>query len=189
MIEIQGLHKSFGKNHVLKSVDMSFSQSGITAILGPNGSGKTTMIKCILGMVIPDKGTIRFDGESISGKWSYRKQLDYLPQIARFPENLVVSELFHMVQDLRGGKANYDELITVFELAPFLDKRLGTLSGGTKQKVNLVLTFMYDSPVIILDEPTGWPGSCGPDQAERPDRPGEAKREDHTDHDTHHVLR
>jgi Cu-processing system ATP-binding protein len=59
-----------------------------------------------------------------------------------------------MVQDLRSGQVNSKELIELFELQPFLDKRLGNLSGGTRQKVNLVLTFMYDSPVIILDEPT-----------------------------------
>jgi Cu-processing system ATP-binding protein len=154
MIEIKDLHKSFGKNHVLKGVEMAFDEPGITAILGPNGSGKTTLMKCILGMVIPDSGTIIFDGKNIKGKWDYRNKLNYLPQIARFPENLIVNELLLMVQDLRSGQVNSKELIELFELQPFLDKRLGNLSGGTRQKVNLVLTFMYDSPVIILDEPT-----------------------------------
>ena len=59
-----------------------------------------------------------------------------------------------MVKDLRGETANDDALIELFNLDPFLNKKLGNLSGGTKQKVNIVLTFMFDSPIIILDEPT-----------------------------------
>ena len=154
MVQIQHLHKSFGKNHVLKGVDLTFDQPGISAILGPNGSGKTTIIKAILGMVMPDKGSIKVQGEDIKGKWLYRNQISYHPQIARFPENLTMSELLRMVKDLNTGEANDDALISLFDLQPFLDKRLGNLSGGTRQKVNLVLTFMYDCPIIILDEPT-----------------------------------
>jgi Cu-processing system ATP-binding protein len=93
-------------------------------------------------------------GENIKGKWAYRDQIDYLPQIARFPENLKVSELLRMVKDLRSRDANDKKLIEFFELEPFLDQRLGNLSGGTRQKVNIVQAFMYDSPLMILDEPT-----------------------------------
>nr|AWJ66133.1 ABC transporter, ATP-binding protein [uncultured bacterium] len=154
MIKIKNLHKSFGNNSVLKGIDVTFDRPGITAVLGPNGSGKTTLIKSVLGMVIPDQGTIEFEGQSIKGQWAYRNKIDYLPQIARFPENLTVSELLKMVKDLRAAAANDDELIAFFELEPFLKKRLGNLSGGTRQKVNIVQAFMYDSPIIMLDEPT-----------------------------------
>ncbi|MCF8243666.1 MAG: ABC transporter ATP-binding protein [Saprospiraceae bacterium] len=154
MISIQQLHKSFGTNKVLRGIDLEFDQPGITAVLGPNGSGKTTIIKSILGMVLPDSGTISVQGENISGKWRYRNQIAYLPQIARFPENLTVAELIRMVKDLNTSTAQDEAIISLFELRPFLDKRLGNLSGGTRQKVNLVLTFMYDCPIIFLDEPT-----------------------------------
>ncbi len=154
MISIHHLQKSFGKNHVLKGVDLTFDQPGIVAVLGPNGSGKTTIIKSILGMVLPDEGIIKVQGEDIKGKWLYRNQIAYLPQIARFPENLTVAELLRMVKDLNTGKTHDEELIKLFDLQSFLDKRLGNLSGGTRQKVNLVLTFMYDCPIIIMDEPT-----------------------------------
>ena len=155
MIKIQNLHKSFGQNKVLTGVDITFDRPGIiTAVLGPNGSGKTTLIKSILGMVLPDKGNIEINGKAIKGEYAYRNQIDYLPQIARFPENLKVSELLSMIKDLRGDAANDEELIAFFKLEPFLDKRLGNLSGGTRQKVNIVQAFMYDSPIIILDEPT-----------------------------------
>jgi len=154
MITIRNIEKSFGKNRVLKGIDLNLDHPGITAILGPNGSGKTTLIKSILGMVNPDSGDIYFDGHSIKNKWAYRDRIDYLPQIARFPENLKVKELIAMILDLRGRPARDKELLRHFSLEPFLDHRVGKLSGGTRQKVNLVLGFMFDNPVIILDEPT-----------------------------------
>lgn len=155
MIQIKALRKSFGKNEVLKGVDLTFDQPGITAVLGPNGSGKkTTLLKCLLGMVMPGSGQIRFDGIDIAGKWTYREQIDYLPQIARFPDNLTVQELLDMIRDLRPQPANDEYLIDSFKLEPFLTHKLGSLSGGTRQKVNIVQALMYDSPVMILDEPT-----------------------------------
>lgn len=153
-ITIDNLYKRFGKNHVLKGVNLSVEPGRIYAILGPNGSGKTTMIKSILGMVIPDKGEISVLDCPIKHGWKYRKQIDYLPQIANFPPNIKVQELIDMIKDLRNSTSAEEELIDLFGLEPFLDKKLSTLSGGTKQKVNIVLTFMFDSPLIILDEPT-----------------------------------
>mgnify|MGYP003632098422 FL=1 len=154
MIEIKKLHKKFGKNQVLKGVDLEFFDKGIFAILGPNGSGKTTLIKALLGMVVPDKGDLSVGGTSIRKDWRYRDQIDYLPQIANFPANLTVKELISMIKDLRNRPGEDKRLIALFKLEPFLSKKLSNLSGGTKQKVNLVLTLMFDSPIIILDEPT-----------------------------------
>ena len=153
-IEIKKLHKSFKKNHVLKGVDLVFDKPGIYAILGPNASGKTTLIKSILGMVIPQKGEIFFRGKNIKSSHLYREDLSYLPQIARFPDNLKVSELFNMIQDIRNRNGEIEELVKAFNLEPYLNDKLVNLSGGTKQKVNIILTFMYDNPIIILDEPT-----------------------------------
>ncbi|MCF7567418.1 ABC transporter ATP-binding protein [Sabulilitoribacter arenilitoris] len=154
MVSIQNLHKKFGKNQVLKGVDLNINEGGIFAVLGPNGSGKTTLIKSILGMVIPNKGEISVLGENIKKSSDYRHKIDYLPQIANFPSNLKVRELIKMIKDLRGNTSDDERLIELFKLKPFLNKKLGNLSGGTKQKVNIVLTFMFDCPLIILDEPT-----------------------------------
>ncbi len=154
MIQIQNVYKKFGKNQVLSDLDLDIHGGGIFAILGPNGSGKTTLIKSILGMVIPNKGSISVLDKIIKKNWKYRQEIDYLPQIANFPGNLKVKELVRMIKDLRQKESKEGELIQLFGLEPFLDKKLGTLSGGTKQKVNIVLTFMFDSPLIILDEPT-----------------------------------
>ena len=154
MVSIQNLHKQFNKNIVLSGIDLEIEEGGIIAILGPNGSGKTTLIKSILGMVIPTKGIISVLGNNIKNNSSYRNKIDYLPQIANFPNNLKLKELIRMIKDLRRDTPNDEALIELFKLEPFLNKKLGNLSGGTKQKVNIVLTFMFDSPLIILDEPT-----------------------------------
>jgi len=155
MVAIKELYKKFGKNEVLKGIDLHISGGGIISILGPNGSGKTTLIKCILGMVLQDSGEISINGNPLKNNFKYRNEIDYLPQIANFPGNLKVSELIAMIKDLRDSKATKDaELIELFKLQPFLNKKLANLSGGTKQKVNLVLAFMFDSPLVILDEPT-----------------------------------
>lgn len=154
MIRIKDLHKKFGSQVVLDGLNLDIEEQGIVAVLGPNGSGKTTLIKSILGMVVPDKGQIDLYGKSVIKRWKYRQNIDYLPQIANFPGNLKVMELITMIKDLRGKEARDRELIEFFKLEPYLDKKLNKLSGGTKQKVNLVLCFMFDSPLIILDEPT-----------------------------------
>lgn len=154
MIAIKNLHKKFGKLTVLEGLNLDINTGGIFAILGPNGSGKTTLIKSILGMVIPNGGEIKIDNISVLKKWEYRNEINYLPQIANFPANLSLKELIAMVKNLRSKNAHENELISLFGLEPFLNQKLGTLSGGTKQKVNIVLTFMFDSNLFILDEPT-----------------------------------
>jgi Cu-processing system ATP-binding protein len=154
MIRISDLHKKFGSNQVLSGLNLTIDNGGIVAILGPNGSGKTTLIKSILGMVVPNKGSIEINQKSIKNDWNYRLDINYLPQIANFPGNLKVMELIKMIKDLRNKACDETELIKTFGLEPFLDKKLSNLSGGTKQKVNILICFMSDSPLIILDEPT-----------------------------------
>ena len=154
MIEFKDVHKKYGKLEVLKGVSFTIKDGGIFAILGPNGSGKTTSMKSFLGMVIPTKGDIFFNGKSIKNQWAYREQISYLPQIANFPSNLKVKELIAMTKNIKKLPCHEQELIELFGLQKHLNKSLGNLSGGTKQKVNLVLTFMVDVPVLVLDEPT-----------------------------------
>ncbi|MBI4946984.1 MAG: ABC transporter ATP-binding protein [Bacteroidetes bacterium] len=161
MVEVKNIEKSFGKLTVLKGVNVHILKGKVIAILGPNGSGKTTLIKCILGLVLPDKGDILVGGENIKNNWTYRNNIGYLPQIARFPENLSVSELFRMIRDLRKNQntcSNSEkccsELVSLFQVQTFLNKPLRSLSGGTRQKVNVILALMFNSDLYIFDEPT-----------------------------------
>lgn len=154
MIEISGLYKAFGRQQVLRGIDLDIPVDAITAVIGPNGSGKTTLMKSILRMVIPDSGKIRVMEAAVNGNCDYRKDIGYLPQIARFPENLTFYELLRMVRDLRKQYPDETGLIRMFQLEPFLKKRLRYLSGGTRQKINVVLAFLFGSRILILDEPT-----------------------------------
>ncbi len=154
MIEINNVCKKFGQVEVLKNLNLSINKSGVFAVLGPNGSGKTTMIKSLLGIVLLDEGTIKIKGENVYEQSEYKRGISYLPQIANFPTNLSVKELIQLIKNIRNQPANELPLIETFGLEPYLDKKLGNLSGGTKQKVNIVLAFMFDNDLIILDEPT-----------------------------------
>ncbi|AEV34408.1 ABC-type multidrug transport system, ATPase component [Owenweeksia hongkongensis DSM 17368] len=153
MIEFKDIHKKFGKQQVLHGIDLKFDQAGIFAILGPNGSGKTTLIKSLMGMVHPTAGEILIDGKVKKGN-DYRKNIAYLPQIARFPENLTVEEFLDFIENIRGKAERKFQLMECFGVEVFYKKKLRTLSGGMRQKVNLVSALMYDTQTIVLDEPT-----------------------------------
>ncbi len=157
MIAIEGLSKKFGKLKALDEISLSFLNGETISLIGPNGSGKTTLIKCLLGLVVADKGTIRFDGRDIRKESQYRNQIGYMPQISRFPENITIAQLIKMVRDIRKkthAEGEDHELIDTFGIDRMKDKTMRTLSGGTRQKVSACLAFMFDPPVIILDEPT-----------------------------------
>jgi Cu-processing system ATP-binding protein len=155
MIRIEGLTKRFGPLEVLRGIDLTIVAGRVTAIIGPNGAGKTTLIKILLGLARPDRGTLMIDGQPVGDDPAYRARIGYMPQIARFPQNLTGTELLAMLRDLRGGsRATDEELIHRFALAPELAKPLRTLSGGNRQKVNAAAAFLFDPDLIVLDEPT-----------------------------------
>ena len=155
MIRVRGLRKSFGGTDVLRGVDLEIIGGRVTAIVGPNGAGKTTLMKSILGLTRVDEGKILIDGERIGDDPTYRARIGYMQQIARFPENLSGNELISMLCDLRGTATELDhDLVVRFRLADHLDKPLRTLSGGTRQKVNAVLAFLFRPDLLVLDEPT-----------------------------------
>ena len=155
MIRITGLTKRFGALPVLRNLDLDIADGRVTAIVGPNGAGKTTLMKTILGLTRSDGGRILVDGERVGDDPAYRAQVGYMPQIARFPENLSAHELMAMVRDLRGDDATIDDdLVTRFRLEDHLRKPFRVLSGGTRQKVNAVLAFLFKPSLLVLDEPT-----------------------------------
>jgi Cu-processing system ATP-binding protein len=125
-------------------------------LLGPNGCGKTTLIKSILGMVVPDSGSIFFNAEAIADKWMYRDHIGYMPQIGRYPENMTIAQVIVMMKDIRKDniKTPDEELVKAFGIENMLQKKMRTLSGGTTQKVSACLAFMFHPDVLILDEPT-----------------------------------
>lgn len=155
MIEIKNLVKKFGKTEVLKGINLSVAAGKVTAIVGPNGSGKTTLIKSILGLVRPTSGVIEVDGENIADGFNYRNKIGYMPQIARYPENLTANELISLVKDLRNSNdLSTPQLVQAFNLSNQLEKPFKSLSGGTKQKVSAIIAFTFNPKIYFLDEPT-----------------------------------
>jgi Cu-processing system ATP-binding protein len=155
MISLQEVTKQFGKTKALNEISLDFLAGKSYALLGPNGSGKTTLIKSILGLVIPTSGHILFNGLSIRHQCEYRNQIGYMPQIGYFPPNMRIGQLLDMMQNIRATSTTLDDdLIKEFNLYRMYDKPMHTLSGGTRQKVSAALAFLFDVPVLILDEPT-----------------------------------
>ncbi|HQQ94103.1 MAG TPA: ABC transporter ATP-binding protein [Bacteroidia bacterium] len=155
MIEIQDLTKRFGSLRVLKDINLKCRKGECIALIGPNACGKTTLIKSILGMVVPDQGSIRFNGKNVFNEYAYRNHIGYMPQIGRYPDNMKIGQIIEMIREIRAHSGQTDEdLYQHFKLADIAGKRMRTLSGGTTQKVSAVLAFLFNPDVLILDEPT-----------------------------------
>lgn len=163
MIRIKDLHKSYGSVDALQYVSLEIEKGTITYLIGPNASGKTTLIKLILGLIKPTKGEIYVNGIKLNGDYKYREIIGYMPQVANFPDNLIVKEIFNMLKELRNNNSDLDEeLIESFGLQKEFDKQIKNLSGGTRQKLNASIAFMFNPEILILDEPTAGldPLSC-----------------------------
>lgn len=157
MIRIEELNKYYGKVKALRNFSAHFREGRSIAILGPNASGKTTLIKCILGLVRPSSGRIYFNEELIGADRDYLRHIGYMPQIGRYPDHMRVGQVFELLPALRRtiDQPVLDEsLIDDFHLREIFDQPMYTLSGGTRQKVSAALAFLFDPPVLILDEPT-----------------------------------
>ena len=156
MIIATNVTKKFGKLTALNNVSVTCNRGQSISLIGPNGSGKTTFIKCLLGMVVPDSGFITFNQQNISHDWIYRQHIGYMPQTGRYPENMTIAQIFDMMKDIRKNANPIldEELVKLFELESISSKRMRTLSGGTRQKVSAALAFLFSPDVLILDEPT-----------------------------------
>lgn len=155
MIKIKNLTKKFNKFTALQNIDLECKKGHSIAFIGPNGCGKTTLIKCILGLNVVESGDILVNGNSVKNDFLYREKIGYMPQIGKYPENMTIGQTIKMIQDNRKNVENIDtELLEAFELPKLYDKKMSTLSGGTTQKVSAVLAFMFHPEIIILDEPT-----------------------------------
>jgi Cu-processing system ATP-binding protein len=155
MIEIRHVSKNFGKLEVLRDVNLICEPGQCIALIGPNGCGKTTLIKSILGMVIPSSGSILFHDKDIARNFEYRHGIGYMPQKGRYPDNMTIGQVIEMIKEVRNSNQPLDEqLIDEFGLKTMFDKKMRTLSGGTTQKVSASLAFLFNPEALILDEPT-----------------------------------
>jgi ABC-2 type transport system ATP-binding protein len=155
-IQTTNLIKSYGSIRALEGVDLEVWQGEIFGFLGPNGSGKTTTIRCLLDLIRPDGGIIRVLGiDPQKDPVHVRARVGYLPGELRFDESMTVEGMLRYLSRLRGKRADWS---TIRGLATRLDldlkKAIKNLSKGNKQKVGLIQALMSRPELLILDEPT-----------------------------------
>lgn len=158
VIAVRGLTKRFGKRTVVDDVDLTVRKGEIVGFLGPNGSGKTTTIRLICGLLTPDAGegtVLGFDVRSQSAQ--IKLQVGYMTQKFSFYEDLTIEENLTFVARLYGlqpvGEA-VDKTLDNLGLISRRDQLAGTLSGGWKQRLALAACIMHEPKLLLLDEPT-----------------------------------
>jgi Cu-processing system ATP-binding protein len=156
MITARNLTKRYGRLTALDSVNVTMERGHSVLLIGPNGSGKTTFIKCLLGLAIPNEGWLALDGADLLADPSLRRRIGYMPQIGRFPDHLKVGQIIDMMRGIRRGtyERTDEELIEAFDIGAIAHKPAHTLSGGMRQKLSACLAFLFDPDILILDEPT-----------------------------------
>ncbi len=155
MIVLHRVCKRFGAQRVLEDISVTIPAARSVAVIGPNAAGKSTLLKCVLGLVRLDSGQIWVGGVSIEQTPEYRRRIGYMPQQPRFPENLTAAEIIELVKQVRGLSGAVEEpYIERFALAQELGKPVRALSGGTRQKLSAVLALMGEPEILVLDEPT-----------------------------------
>lgn len=153
-ISANGLTKFYGKQRGIENVDLDVREGEIFGYLGPNGAGKTTTIRLLLDLLRPTRGTVEVLGESPK-KMSVRRTIGYLPGELALYERMTVRRHLRYLANLRGMRdlKPAEDLAERFDLD--LDRTVGDLSAGNKQKVGVVQAFMHRPNLLILDEPTG----------------------------------
>ena len=157
-IDVQGLNKSFGKKHVVNDVSLRVARGEIFGFLGPNGSGKTTTIRMLCGLLTPDSGEgtclgydIRRDAERIKRQVGYMTQRFSLYQDLSVRENLEFVARLYGMRDARGATR---DMIKRLGLSGREEQLAGELSGGWKQRLALGACTLPNPQLLLLDEPT-----------------------------------
>lgn len=156
MIELIGLDKSFGARRILSTASLTVHGGESVALVGANGSGKTTTLRCAVGLARPDGGNTRIDGIDMAVRpCDARARLSYLAQRTDFPATLTVREILTVVADLRRApRQSIDREISMCGLARLAARTVAQLSGGERQRVAMAALFIPDVAAYLLDEPT-----------------------------------
>ena len=164
ILETRGLTYSYGNTPVLRSLDLSFEKEKITAVIGPNGCGKTTLLRCLCGILHPQSGEILLNGTSLHtlpGK-KRAQHISFLPQLRPVPEitaEMLISHGRFPHLGLSRRMTENDRLIVMRAMetagvTEFARRPLSALSGGERQRVYLAMVLAQDADIVLLDEPT-----------------------------------
>lgn len=155
IVRVRQLGKAFGRTRVLDGVSFEVRRGQVLALLGANGAGKTTTLNCMLG-ITPFEGSIEIDGVSVgrAGKRA-RRLVGYVPQTPALGEGETCRQSLRFLAELKGADpARVDAMLELVNLRPQRDMRIGSLSGGMRQRLALAAALLADPPLLLLDEPT-----------------------------------
>jgi ABC-2 type transport system ATP-binding protein len=159
-IQVREIRKSFKANRALDGISLSFAEGKMHGVIGPEGAGKTTLMRVILGLLKPDSGSVEFlRGGSAIDFELIRPSVAYMPQQQSLYPDLSIGEHLDFFKELYGiPDAQYrekrEELLHITRLAEFTDRPAGKLSGGMYKKLGLMCALLRSPEVILLDEPT-----------------------------------
>ncbi len=159
MLELDNLHAGYGRSIVLHGVSVTVPADGVAAVLGHNGAGKSTLLRVAIGLLKPRQGTVRFDGEDVTGLAPHQRVargMAYVPQGQQCFPHLTTAENLQLVADGRpDGRAAVAEALDLFPaLTGLLGRRAGLLSGGQRQQLAIARALITRPRVLLLDEPT-----------------------------------
>lgn len=161
LLEVHDLHAHYGKSHVLQGVDLEVRQGEVVSLVGRNGSGRSTTMKTIMGLVAPTSGHIRLHGRELAGARPYaicRAGIAYVPEEREVFANLTVDENLRMGEQQPVSGAHRWTVEQMFDYFPRLKERrnakAGSMSGGEQQMLTICRSLLGNPLVILIDEPT-----------------------------------
>ena len=154
-VKIQNLTKTFGEQRAIDNLSLRIEKGKITGLMGSDGSGKTTLIRLISGLLASEKGKITVLGVNpIHDRYTLAPKIGYMPQKFGLYEDLTVMENLKLYADLKKIPYLFEELLEFTKLSPFVNRLAGALSGGMKQKLGLACALMGSPEFLLLDEPS-----------------------------------
>jgi ABC-2 type transport system ATP-binding protein len=158
VIDVRGINKHFGENHVVKDLSLTVRRGEIFGFLGPNGSGKTTSIRMLCGLLTPDSGEGTCLGHDIVRETkAIKREVGYMTQRFSFWEDLTIRENLRFIARMYGMRDARDKVESALEhlgLTKRGNQLAGALSGGWKQRLALAACLLHDPQLLLLDEPT-----------------------------------
>ena len=170
MLEVEGLSKRYGDVLALRELSVRVGEGQCLVLLGRNGAGKTTALRCMAGVLLPSTGTVRVDGiDAVVDPAGVRARVGLMPEVPGLYERMTVRaylDYFGAIYDLEPSlrRRRIDDLLETFELTDAADRWLGTYSKGMRQKVALIRATLHHPRLVLADEPTS---ALDPDSARR----------------------